>query len=373
MKKLIFFAVMLALSTGLYGQNQGDDCSDPIKLDVDAFGTFASDTNYTCGRGNNYDQTCLAYYDGGEDIIYQINVANAGPYEFILDAKGTHWTGMALGYECPPAGSYYTDCLAYSRATTSDYHSFYATLEAGTYYLIIDTWPYPDCISEFELMIGPPIWEYFYDCNMPYYVEFPDDAPLNLSNQSTCGLGDRYSSTCLGQYGGGEDMMFLIFLEEPGNLSVRIDPHGSAWTGIALGATCPPPGVNPDDCLAASTSSTADPHGFDIDLESGEYFLMIDTWPDPECIDDFDLSLNFDPDFMCGDANDDDIVNVSDAVYIINYIFSGGAEPDPLISADANCDVLINVSDAVWLINYVFSSAFIPCDTNGDGKKDCML
>ncbi len=77
------------------------------------------------------------------------------------------------------------------------------------------------------------------------------------------------------------------------------------------------------------------------------------------------------PPFVCGDANADDVVNVSDAVSIINYVFVGGNPPDPLESGDANCDGICNVSDAVWIINYVFVGGNDPCDTDGDGQPDC--
>ena len=77
------------------------------------------------------------------------------------------------------------------------------------------------------------------------------------------------------------------------------------------------------------------------------------------------------PDYICGDANADLSVNVSDAVYIINFVFSGGAEPLPYESGDTNCDINVNVSDAVYLINYVFSGGNAPCDTNGDTIPDC--
>ena len=55
-----------------------------------------------------------------------------------------------------------------------------------------------------------------------------------------------------------------------------------------------------------------------------------------------------------GDTNGDCTVNVSDAVVIINYVFSGGYEPLPYISGDVNCDESVNLSDAVYIINYVF-------------------
>ena len=64
---------------------------------------------------------------------------------------------------------------------------------------------------------------------------------------------------------------------------------------------------------------------------------------------------------MVGDVNDDDKINVSDAVFLINYVFSGGDAPDPLYTGDVNCDDKVNVSDAVYIINYVFSGGDAPC------------
>ena len=56
-----------------------------------------------------------------------------------------------------------------------------------------------------------------------------------------------------------------------------------------------------------------------------------------------------------GDANNDGTINVSDAVWIINYIFVSQSHPIPeTFSGDANCDEIVNVSDAVYIINYVF-------------------
>jgi len=77
------------------------------------------------------------------------------------------------------------------------------------------------------------------------------------------------------------------------------------------------------------------------------------------------------PDYICGDANSDESVNVSDAVWVVNYVFAGGDPPDPLESGDANCDGDVNVADSVWIINYVFADGNEPCDTDGDGGPDC--
>ncbi len=75
--------------------------------------------------------------------------------------------------------------------------------------------------------------------------------------------------------------------------------------------------------------------------------------------------------YICGDANGDENVNVSDAVNVINYVFLGTAPPDPYESGDVNCDLTVNVSDAVWIINYVFLGSNDPCDIDGDDIPDC--
>ncbi len=66
-------------------------------------------------------------------------------------------------------------------------------------------------------------------------------------------------------------------------------------------------------------------------------------------------------DFVCGDADGSGIVTISDAVYLISYIFGGGPAPDPLESGDADCSTVITISDAVYLISYIFGGGPAPC------------
>jgi hypothetical protein len=65
--------------------------------------------------------------------------------------------------------------------------------------------------------------------------------------------------------------------------------------------------------------------------------------------------------YVYGDANADGGVDISDAVYLIAYIFSGGPAPEPLLAGDANCDGAVDISDAVFLIAYIFSGGPAPC------------
>ncbi|MGB5106439.1 MAG: choice-of-anchor B family protein [Candidatus Zixiibacteriota bacterium] len=67
------------------------------------------------------------------------------------------------------------------------------------------------------------------------------------------------------------------------------------------------------------------------------------------------------PPFVCGDADGNDVITISDAVYMINYIFAGGSAPAPMLSGDSDCNGIITISDAVYLINYIFSGGPAPC------------
>ncbi len=65
--------------------------------------------------------------------------------------------------------------------------------------------------------------------------------------------------------------------------------------------------------------------------------------------------------FVCGDADGNHTVNISDAVRLINYIFAGASPPVPPEAGDPNCSGAINISDAVFLINYIFAGGPAPC------------
>lgn len=75
--------------------------------------------------------------------------------------------------------------------------------------------------------------------------------------------------------------------------------------------------------------------------------------------------------YLCGDADGDGNVSITDAVVIVNYAFAGGPAPSPLSTGDVNCDGSIDLSDVVYLVNYAFANGNPPCDTNGDSISDC--
>lgn len=66
---------------------------------------------------------------------------------------------------------------------------------------------------------------------------------------------------------------------------------------------------------------------------------------------------------LCGDADGNGLHNISDAVFLVNYIFIGGLPPVPTLIADCDCSGIVNISDVVYLINYIFSAGPAPCAT----------
>jgi hypothetical protein len=61
-----------------------------------------------------------------------------------------------------------------------------------------------------------------------------------------------------------------------------------------------------------------------------------------------------------GDANDDGIANIGDAVFLVNTIFREGPHPPCTSQGDANGDGIVDVGDIVHLINYIFKSGSAP-------------
>lgn len=65
---------------------------------------------------------------------------------------------------------------------------------------------------------------------------------------------------------------------------------------------------------------------------------------------------------ICGDADGNGLVNISDVVFLVSYIFGGGPAPYPLLIADVDCNAIVNISDAVYLIGYIFGGGPAPCN-----------
>ncbi|TFH58152.1 MAG: hypothetical protein E4G91_09680 [Candidatus Zixiibacteriota bacterium] len=63
----------------------------------------------------------------------------------------------------------------------------------------------------------------------------------------------------------------------------------------------------------------------------------------------------------CGNFNGSGGIDISDVVYVIRYIFSGGVAPVDIHGGDVNCDNSCNIADVVYELAYIFSGGPAPC------------
>ena len=64
--------------------------------------------------------------------------------------------------------------------------------------------------------------------------------------------------------------------------------------------------------------------------------------------------------FIRGDANDDSMVNLTDAIFILSHLFMGGQGPSCLAAADSTGNRSLDLSDSVFLLNFLFNGGDTP-------------
>jgi hypothetical protein len=64
--------------------------------------------------------------------------------------------------------------------------------------------------------------------------------------------------------------------------------------------------------------------------------------------------------FIRGDANRDSLIDIADAVFLIDYLFLNGPPPYPYDAGDADCSGVIDIADVVYLMNYLFVGGPVP-------------
>ena len=80
--------------------------------------------------------------------------------------------------------------------------------------------------------------------------------------------------------------------------------------------------------------------------------------------------------FIRGDTNSDGDVNITDGVFVLNFLFLGGATPPCREASDANADGDVNITDGVFLLNFLFlggpepSAPFGECGTDPTQAPD---
>lgn len=303
----------------------GEDCGHTIAINALPF----VDVNTTCQMDNDYSDTCLGTYDNGDDILYELHLSSTQTLNITVIGATPfdNWIGVAIGDTCPPASS----CIA--SATTSGTVAAIndLTLPPGIYFLMIDRWPSGQNCMNFTLSISAGsatgacchTGAQFCEDNMPqadcqapgdvWHVgqscaqlippcappagdgrdcEFPIivyGLPYAQAN-STCGMSDDYSNTCLGNYDNGEDIVYELHVSSPQTVDITVTgaTANDNRIGVALASACPPG----SSCLAFVTTPGTQATIPNLALSPGIYYLMIDRRPTDtsECIN-FTLAI----------------------------------------------------------------------------------
>lgn len=76
--------------------------------------------------------------------------------------------------------------------------------------------------------------------------------------------------------------------------------------------------------------------------------------------------------FKRGDANDDGSVNITDGVFVVNFLFNGGPAPGCLAAADADASAKVEITDSIYIFDFLFQGRAEPvapfpnCDLLGN-------
>ena len=75
-----------------------------------------------------------------------------------------------------------------------------------------------------------------------------------------------------------------------------------------------------------------------------------------------------DPEFRRGDSNADGGVNITDGIYVLNFLFLGGPKPPCNEAADSDDDGIVSITDGIYLLNFLFLGGPSPVEP---GQHEC--
>jgi hypothetical protein len=131
---------------------------------------------------------------------------------------------------------------------------------------------------------------------------------------------------------------FQVIMTSDGNIVFQYLEVG--WSELEENALI---GVNAEGCAITPYYS----EGLPVDHKAGDSDVVL-------------FDRRFYP-VMAGDCNGDEVFNILDVTYLINYLYKDGPVPEPIESADPNCDDLINILDATYIINFLYKEGPEPC------------
>jgi len=272
-------------------------CTDPVACN---FNPEAQAEDYSCEypvEGFDCDGLCL----------------NGGMMLAIYDSFGDGWNGNALTINdetftmTGSQGFGNTGDSAYFCVEPADCYEFSWTLGSWTSEC---SWTFGDIASG----SGSTVPEPYGDCGVlgctdPGALNYNADAttddgsctypvaiditlPYEGLGLTTCGLNEDYdasNTSYVGYYLNGDDAAF-IFVGTGNNVQIDMTSPDT-YTGVVVFDGDPLSGASVVEFSTMGWSSTGTSHSFMMATTEGtSYYVVVDSWPSPQCID-FDLTI----------------------------------------------------------------------------------
>jgi len=175
------------------------------------------------------------------------------------------------------------------------------------------------------------------------------------------------------------DISKLLILENRGGLFPNM-PEVQPWQPAEGTGGSGSPFFEPSYLVALPHLDGNGHRDFAFSLPFGsEVFILLDRGPGS-----LDLDRNGVPDecsprgvpFRRGETNGDGLVDLSDAISVLRWLFADGAGIPCLEAADGNDDGRVDLSDPVWVLRHLFLGAPPPYDPflacGGDPTPDAL-
>lgn len=112
-------------------------------------------------------------------------------------------------------------------------------------------------------------------------------------------------------------------------------------------------------------STFVPPHNpFVLVVDTADGNMSLEIKPQYAHCGQCDIGINTicdNPVSSCGDVDASEQVDVTDVVYLINYIFASGPAPQDEANGDVDCSNQTDITDSVYMINYIFAGGPPPC------------
>ncbi len=122
----------------------------------------------------------------------------------------------------------------------------------------------------------------------------------------------------------------------------------------------------PNDISTTTYSNLVLPElSFDHQLpEAGEYFWKVIAKDLAGNLSTSEIFMFEYIQFICGDIDGSDEVNIGDLTYLVSFMFKGGPTPPIIQAMDVNGDGNYNIVDLTYMVNYMFKLGPAPICSN---------